>query len=162
MFKLWSFTVTVSRRDQVLSEINETLRKVDVAEGGPTGVQILADRFRRADKFARGYERRVYELEESVKEYERVFLAMKANAVEVEPLPPVDEQPTPIEQAARRSSGVDLSPTQQQPAYSPGGLILPDTGPRPLPVFDKTALLLRSDQLRRRIVPTQAETDGKA
>jgi hypothetical protein len=129
--KRWLFHFSITSRDQILSEIDETLRKAGVEETSTTGVQILADRFRKADTFARSYERRIFELRESVKEYERVFLAMKAQSEQADPIPPIDDQPTLIELAARRQSGIDLPMTQRTPIYQPV-----DTGPREMPVTD--------------------------
>lgn len=138
--KLWLFHFSVIHRDQILAEIDETLRKAGIEEKQTTtGVQILADRFRRADAYARkadayvqGADRRVYELQQAVNEYERVFTAMKAHT-EQNPLPPADEQPTLIELAARRETGIDLPLTAQTPVYEP-----PDTGPREMPVVART------------------------
>lgn len=160
--KRWIFSLSITKADPILTEIDETLKKAGVEDTSTTGVQILADRFRKADAYARSAERRIYELQQSINEYERVFMAMKAAAAEVE-LPPVDEQRTPIEIAARRSSGVDLPQTQKTPVYvdpqadrmfHPGIVEAIDDFPRPMAVV--------SEMTRGRIAPTQAEKDKEA
>jgi uncharacterized Ntn-hydrolase superfamily protein len=165
--KLWLFHFSITHRDQILAEIDETLRKAGVDpvgsgadQGVTTGVQILADRYRRAVSTAQGLDRRVYEQQQSIDEYERVFLAMKAQAeTQVEPLPPVDEQRTPIEQAARDTSGIDLPMTQRTPVYCLDGTVPPEgLSARQFPAVSDT----RRDPVVGRIAPTELEKDKRA
>lgn len=131
--KRWLVHFSITSREQILAEIDATLRKAGVVESRTTGVQILADRFRRADAAALSATRRVRELEESINEYERVFRAMQEGAAE--PLV-VEDQATPIEAAARAHSGVDLPMTQRTPVYRLDGRTAPtDERAREMPVL---------------------------
>jgi hypothetical protein len=138
--KLWSFELRITRRDRFLSEIDEELDKVGIKTTGVEGVRDLAEYFRRADRFARGAARRVSELEASVVEYERALRGLQA--VEQQAVARRQEEATPIEAAARRSSGVDLPLTQRSPVWRTGStdhIQQIDTRARPIPVYEDTS-----------------------
>lgn len=131
--KLWSFELKITRRDKVLKEIDEVLSNVGVNSFNELdGVRRLAAYFRNADRVARQAVRRADELERSIVDYEAALL--RAQAVERASTVDSQSQPTPIEQAARYSSGVDMPHTQQSPVYRPS-----DTGPHEMPVLEGPA-----------------------
>jgi hypothetical protein len=132
--RLWAFSLKITRRDEMLADVEEELRKVGVTRTGIDGVKELAVCFRNADAFARGAARRVTELEASIKEYEAAL--RRIQVVEHRALTGEQIEATPIERAARRSSGIDLPHTQRTPVYHSGGRALSEDGrARPTPVL---------------------------
>jgi hypothetical protein len=127
--RLWSFKLTITRRDEVLTEIDEVLSRFGVKRTGVEGVRELAEYFRRADAAAQGARRRVSELEASILEYERALRGVQA--VERQALARREEEATPIERMARNASGVDLPLTQRTPVYVPPD----DDRARPMPIL---------------------------
>jgi hypothetical protein len=154
--RLWSFKLTITRRDEVLTEIDEVLSRFGVKKTGVEGVRELAEYFRRADAAAQGARRRVSELEASILEYERALRGVQA--VERRALARREEEATPIERMARDASGVDLPLTQRTPVYQPGDMVpLNDDRARPMPVHRPGD----ADTLGT-IDLTELETDKKA
>jgi len=121
--RLWAFSLKITHRDEVLADVEEELRKVGITRAGLDGVKDLAACFRNADTFARGAARRVIELEASIKEYEAAL--RRIQVVEHRALAGEQIEATPIERAARRSSGIDLPHTQRTPVYHSGGRARP-------------------------------------
>jgi len=142
--RLWTFSLKITRRDEVLADVEEELRKVGITRTGPDGVKDLATCYRNADTFARGAARRVSELEASVLEYEAAL--RRVQVIEHQAIVREQAETTPIERAARRSSGIDLPHTQRTPVYRPGG-----PGTVGAPDADTVTL--------GRIVLTETETD---
>lgn len=160
---LWSFSVKVIRRDKVLAEIDDELHGAGILLSGLDGVRDLAARFRSAYTRAQGYERRIYELEESIKEYERVFQRIKL--AEQEAIVREQGEATPIEQAVRAHIGIDLPRTDRFPVYAPDGVSETRRDRVQEPTrrerIERSALRLRSDQVPGRMPLTQAEPDKR-
>lgn len=168
---LWSFNFKVIRRDKALAEIDDELHGAGILLSGLDGVRDLAARFRSAYSRVQGCERRIYELEESVKEYERVFQRIKL--AEQEAIVREQSEATPIEQAARAHIGIDLPRTDRFPVYAPDGVpetrrdkVVEPAEPTRRERIERSTLHLRSDQVpgkigdaAHRMPLTQAEPD---
>lgn len=117
MFKLWAFSLKISRHDTCLDEVDAALAEFGVPKMGAPGVRLLVHRARQLQSDLREKDQRVRDLEN--------LTLVQARALEEKRVAEVyapaasDHVSTPIEQAVRQDTGIDLGVTSRNEVYDP-------------------------------------------